>query len=67
MQVRVRASALNRADLLQVRAAYPPPPDAPQDVPGLEYAGEVVAVGPRARTFQPGDRVMGLDKLPAAE
>ncbi|AFE10065.1 PIG3 family NAD(P)H quinone oxidoreductase [Corallococcus coralloides DSM 2259] len=60
VQVRVRASALNRADLLQVRGAYPPPPDVPQDVPGLEYAGEVVAVGPRARKFQPGDRVMGL-------
>ncbi|NBD13428.1 NAD(P)H-quinone oxidoreductase [Corallococcus silvisoli] len=60
LQVRVRASALNRADLLQVRGAYPPPPDVPQDVPGLEYAGEVVAVGPRARKFQVGDRVMGL-------
>ncbi|RKH55558.1 NAD(P)H-quinone oxidoreductase [Corallococcus llansteffanensis] len=60
VQVRVRASALNRADLLQVRGVYPPPPDVPQDVPGLEYAGEVVAVGPRARKFKVGDRVMGL-------
>ncbi|CAM3065086.1 NAD(P)H-quinone oxidoreductase [Corallococcus sp. ZKHCc1 1396] len=60
VQVRVRTSALNRADLLQVRGAYPPPQDVPQDVPGLEYAGEVVAVGSRARKFQVGDRVMGL-------
>ncbi|QDE84099.1 NAD(P)H-quinone oxidoreductase [Myxococcus xanthus] len=58
--VRVRASALNRADLLQLRGHYPAPPDVPPDIPGLEYAGEVVAVGPRARRFQPGDRVMGL-------
>ncbi|MCP3103465.1 NAD(P)H-quinone oxidoreductase [Myxococcus sp. K15C18031901] len=58
--VRVRATALNRADLLQVRGHYPAPPDVAPDVPGLEYAGEVVAVGPRARRFQVGDRVMGL-------
>src|ERR687886_640876 len=47
--VRVRASALNRADLLQRRGAYPPPPGAPVDVPGIEFAGEVVALGPGAR------------------
>jgi NADPH2:quinone reductase len=58
--VRVRATALNRADLLQTFGAYPPPPGVPADVPGLEYAGEVVAVGPLAHRFQPGDRVMGL-------
>ncbi len=58
--VRVRATALNRADLLQLRGGYAPPPDVPQDVPGLEYAGEVLAVGPRVRRFRPGDRVMGL-------
>lgn len=58
--VRVRASALNRADLLQIRGNYAPPPDVPADVPGLEYAGEVLAVGPRVRRFRPGDRVMGL-------
>lgn len=58
--VRVRATALNRADLLQVRGHYAPPPDAPPDIPGLEYAGEVLAVGPRVRRFRPGDRVMGL-------
>ncbi len=60
VRVRVRASALNRADLLQIRGFYPAPPDVPPDVPGLEYAGEVTAVGPRTRRFKVGDRVMGL-------
>ncbi|MCY1079373.1 NAD(P)H-quinone oxidoreductase [Archangium lansingense] len=58
--VRVHATALNRADLLQVRGNYPAPPGVPADVPGLEYAGEVLATGPLARRFKPGDRVMGL-------
>src|SRR5271168_4381878 len=58
--VQVHATALNRADLLQVLGRYPPPKDAPQDIPGLEYAGTVVAVGPKALRFKPGDRVMGL-------
>jgi NADPH:quinone reductase len=58
--VRVRATALNRADLLQLKGHYAAPPDAPPDIPGLEYAGEVLAVGPRVRRFRPGDRVMGL-------
>jgi NADPH2:quinone reductase len=42
--VRVRATALNRADLLQLRGNYTPPPDVPPDVPVLEHAGEVLAV-----------------------
>lgn len=58
--VRVRATALNRADLLQLRGGYPAPPGVPPDVPGLEYAGEVLATGPLVRRFRPGDRVMGL-------
>ncbi|WP_224242853.1 NAD(P)H-quinone oxidoreductase [Hyalangium gracile] len=58
--VRVRATALNRADLIQLKGQYAPPPDAPPDIPGLEYAGEVLAVGPKVRRFRPGDRVMGL-------
>ena len=58
--VRVHATALNRADLLQIRGGYPAPPGVPSDVPGLEYAGEVLATGPLARRFKPGDRVMGL-------
>jgi putative PIG3 family NAD(P)H quinone oxidoreductase len=58
--VRVRASALNRADLLQRRGAYPAPPGAPADVPGIEFAGEVAALGPGAREWREGDRVFGL-------
>jgi NADPH:quinone reductase len=58
--VQVHATALNRADLLQVLGRYPPPPDVPQDIPGLEYAGTVVGTGPRASRFKLGDRVMGL-------
>jgi len=58
--VRVRASALNRADLLQRMGRYPPPEDAPQDIPGLEYVGEVEAAGPGAGLWAVGNRVMGL-------
>lgn len=58
--VEVAATALNRADLLQVLGRYPPPKDAPQDIPGLEYAGTVVAVGPKVQRYKRGDRVMGL-------
>jgi NADPH:quinone reductase-like Zn-dependent oxidoreductase len=58
--VRVRAAGINGADLHQRAGHYPAPPDAPQDVPGLECAGEVVAVGPNAFRFDAGDRVMAL-------
>ena len=58
--VAVRAAGVNRADVLQRAGRYPAPPDAPADVPGLELAGEVVAVGPRALRWEVGDRVMGL-------
>lgn len=58
--VRVRATALNRADLLQTLGLYPPPPDVPKDIPGLEYAGEVAAVGARVQRFKVGDHVMGI-------
>ena len=58
--VRVRAAGLNGADMLQVRGAYPPPPGVPADIPGLELAGEVVALGPGARRFAESDRVMGI-------
>jgi len=58
--VRVRASALNRADLLQRRGNYPAPPGAPQDVPGLEIAGEVVGRGPGTGRWSIGDRVFGI-------
>ena len=58
--VRVRAAALNRADLLQRRGLYPAPPGAPQDVPGLEFAGEVVETGSEVRAWRPGQRVFGI-------
>jgi NADPH2:quinone reductase len=58
--VEVKATALNRADWLQVLGKYPPPPGLPADIPGIEYAGTVVATGPRALRFRPGARVMGL-------
>lgn len=60
IRVRVHASALNRADLLQRRGAYPAPPGAPADIPGLEYAGEVDAMGEGAGLWAVGNRVMGI-------
>ena len=60
IRVRVHASALNRADLLQRRGRYPSPPGAPADVSGLEYAGEVHAAGPDASLWPAGSRVMGI-------
>ncbi len=60
VQVRVRASALNRADILQRRGRYPSPPGFPSDIPGLEFAGEVAAVGPQVDTWHTGDRVFGI-------
>jgi NADPH:quinone reductase len=58
--VEVAAAGLNRADVLQRRGFYPAPAGVPEDVPGLEYAGRVVAVGEAVRSFQVGDAVMGV-------
>jgi putative PIG3 family NAD(P)H quinone oxidoreductase len=58
--VRVKAAGLNRADLLQVRGAYPPPAGYSPNVPGLEFAGEVVAVGGGVHVWKAGDRVFGI-------
>jgi putative PIG3 family NAD(P)H quinone oxidoreductase len=58
--VAVRATALNRADLLQRRGRYPGPPGTRDDLPGLEMAGEVVEVGPLVTAVKPGDRIMAL-------
>ncbi len=58
--VSVKASALNRADLLQRRGRYNGPPGTRNDIPGLEAAGVVEAVGDRVVGWKPGDRVMAL-------
>jgi NADPH:quinone reductase len=58
--VRVRASALNRADLLQRQGKYPPPPGYPVEIPGMEFAGEVAEIGSAVRKWKPGQRVFGL-------
>jgi NADPH:quinone reductase len=58
--IRVRAAGLNGADMMQLRGHYPAPPGAPQDIPGLELAGEVIGRGPGADRFKDGDRVMGI-------
>jgi NADPH2:quinone reductase len=58
--VRVRAAGLNGADMMQVAGGYPAPPGSPPDIPGLEFAGEVVACGPAAERFSTGDRVMSI-------
>jgi NADPH:quinone reductase len=58
--VRVRAAGLNGADMMQLAGRYPAPPGAPQDIPGLELAGEVIEVGPGVQRFEPGDRVMSI-------
>ncbi len=58
--VRVRAAALNRADLLQRRGQYAPPAGTRADVPGLELAGEVLGAGDGVSDWRPGDRVMAI-------
>jgi NADPH:quinone reductase len=58
--VRVRAAGLNGADMLQLRGRYPAPPGSPADIPGLELAGEVAALGPDAARFAVGERVMAV-------
>ncbi|OLE51221.1 MAG: NAD(P)H-quinone oxidoreductase [Acidobacteria bacterium 13_1_20CM_3_53_8] len=60
VRVRVRAAALNRADILQRKGHYPAPPGFPQNIPGLEFAGEVEQVGEEARAFKVGQRVFGI-------
>jgi NADPH2:quinone reductase len=58
--VRVRAAGLNGADMMQRRGLYPAPAGSPQDIPGMELAGVVDALGPGAERFVVGDRVMAI-------
>jgi NADPH:quinone reductase len=58
--VAVHAAGLNGADVHQRKGMYPAPPGSPQDIPGLELAGEVAALGPGATRFSQGDRVMAV-------
>jgi NADPH:quinone reductase len=58
--VRVHGTALNRADLLQRQGKYPAPQGVVQNIPGLEFAGEVAALGAGATYWEKGDRVFGL-------
>jgi NADPH:quinone reductase len=58
--VRVRAAGLNGGDIMQRRGLYPAPPGSPQDIPGMELAGEIVALGPGTLRFAVGDRVMAI-------
>ncbi|MGH7436129.1 MAG: NAD(P)H-quinone oxidoreductase [Polyangiaceae bacterium] len=60
VRVRVRATAVNRADLLQRMGVYPAPHGSPPDIPGLEIAGEVDAVGDDVKELARGDRVFGI-------
>jgi putative PIG3 family NAD(P)H quinone oxidoreductase len=60
VRVRVRATSVNRADILQRRGLYPAPPGSPADVPGLEIAGEVDVVGDGVTELARGDRVFGI-------
>src|SRR5436309_7408205 len=60
VRVRVRAAGLNRADILQRLGRYPAPPGYPQEIPGLEFAGEVESVGEEVRWWKVGDRVFGI-------
>ncbi|HEY4406294.1 MAG TPA: NAD(P)H-quinone oxidoreductase [Xanthobacteraceae bacterium] len=57
--VKVAAAGVNRPDVMQRKGLYPPPSGA-TDIPGLEIAGEVVALGPKVECWKAGDKVMGL-------
>jgi NADPH:quinone reductase len=58
--VRVHAAGLNGGDMMQRRGLYPAPPGSPQDIPGMEFAGEIAALGPATERFAVGERVMAI-------
>src|SRR5580693_7761259 len=57
--IKVAAAGVNRPDVMQRQGLYPPPPGA-TDIPGLEIAGEVVALGAGVKRWKRGDKVMAL-------
>lgn len=62
VRVRIRATALNRADILQRKGGYADPrPGLTHEIPGLEFSGVVESVGARVTMWKPGDRVMAID------
>lgn len=58
--INVRAAGVNRPDIFQRKGKYPAPPGVVHDIPGLEVAGTVVACGPHAKRWVPGQRVCAL-------
>jgi putative PIG3 family NAD(P)H quinone oxidoreductase len=58
--IKVASAGINGADIHQRAGRYPAPPGSPQDIPGLEFAGEVADNGPGATRFKPGDKVMAI-------
>lgn len=60
VRIRVKATSVNRADVVQRQGNYPAPPDCPQNIPGLEFAGEIDSVGDGVFDWKVGDRVFGL-------
>lgn len=58
--VRIHAAGINRADILQREGHYPPPADAPADIPGLEFAGEIRSLAGQSARLAVGQRVFGL-------
>jgi NADPH2:quinone reductase len=58
--IKVVAAGVNRPDVAQRKGVYPPPPDAPQNIPGLEVAGTVEAIGSAVTKWLPGDKVCAL-------
>jgi NADPH2:quinone reductase len=60
VRVRVHAAGLNRADILQRLGHYPAPPGYPQNIPGMEFAGEIESIGDAVRAWKVGDRVFGI-------
>ena len=57
--IRVAAAGINRPDIVQRQGHYPPPPGA-SDLPGMEVAGVIAAIGPKVTGFSPGDEVTAL-------